>query len=57
MLGLALLTHTFLEIILGIDNIVFLSIVFSKLDPKDQPKAEELVLLLAMALELCYYSE
>ena len=36
---IALLTLTFLEIILGIDNIVFLSIVSGKLEEKDQPKA------------------
>ena len=35
----ALLTLTFLEIILGIDNIVFLSIVSGKLKAEDQPKS------------------
>jgi predicted tellurium resistance membrane protein TerC len=48
----ALLTLTFLEIILGIDNIVFLSIVSGKLDPKDQPKARRIGLLLAMAFRI-----
>jgi len=42
---MALLTLTFLEIILGIDNIVFLSIVSGKLDEKDQPKARRIGLL------------
>ena len=48
----ALLTLTFLEIILGIDNIVFLSIVSGKLDVKDQPKARRIGLLLAMAFRI-----
>jgi len=45
---LALLTLTFLEIVLGIDNIVFLSIMSSKLPPKEQPKARFIGLSLAM---------
>ncbi|WP_284652047.1 TerC family protein [Flavobacterium terrisoli] len=45
---MALLTLTFLEIILGIDNIVFLSIVSGKLKAEDQPKARRIGLLLAM---------
>ncbi len=49
---IALLTLTFLEIILGIDNIVFLSIVSGKLDPKDQPKARRVGLLLAMVFRI-----
>lgn len=48
----ALLTLTFLEIILGIDNIVFLSIVSGKLQAKDQPKAQRIGLLLAMAFRI-----
>jgi predicted tellurium resistance membrane protein TerC len=34
----ALLTLTFLEIILGIDNIIFISLAASKLPPKHQKK-------------------
>ena len=49
---IALLTLTFLEIILGIDNIVFLSIVSGKLDEKDQPKARRTGLLLAMLFRI-----
>lgn len=49
---LALLTLTFLEIILGIDNIVFLSIVSGKLEEKDQPRARRIGLLLAMAFRI-----
>jgi predicted tellurium resistance membrane protein TerC len=36
---MAILTLTFLEIILGIDNIVFISIVTGKLKETDRPKA------------------
>ena len=49
---IALLTLTFLEIILGIDNIVFLSIVSGKLKEADQPKARKIGLLLAMAFRI-----
>lgn len=45
---IALLTLTFLEIVLGIDNIVFLSIVSGKLKEEDQPKARRIGLILAM---------
>ena len=44
----ALLTLTFLEIILGIDNIVIISIAANKLPEKEQKKATNLGLLLAM---------
>lgn len=49
---MALLTLTFLEIILGIDNIVFLSIVSGKLKAQDQPKARRIGLLLAMVFRI-----
>lgn len=49
---IALLTLTFLEIILGIDNIVFLSIVSGKLKAEDQPKARRIGLLLAMIFRI-----
>lgn len=45
---IALLTLAFLEIVLGIDNIVFLSIISSKLPKKEQPKARTVGLILAM---------
>lgn len=44
----ALLTLTFLEIVLGVDNIIFISIVSNKLPEAQQPKARNLGLLLAM---------
>lgn len=49
---IALLTLSFLEIVLGIDNIVFLSIVSSKLPQKDQPRARTIGLLGAMAFRI-----
>ena len=47
-----LLTLTFLEIVLGVDNIIFISIISSRLPEKDQPKARQIGLLLAMALRI-----
>lgn len=49
---IALLTLSFLEIVLGIDNIVFLSIMSSKLSPKEQPKARSIGLILAMLFRI-----
>jgi predicted tellurium resistance membrane protein TerC len=45
---MALLTLTFLEIILGIDNIVFISIAANKLPENQQAKATNVGLVLAM---------
>ncbi|MFC0186096.1 TerC family protein [Pseudarcicella hirudinis] len=45
---ISLVTLTFLEIVLGIDNIIFISIAANKLAIKDQPKARNIGLLLAM---------
>jgi predicted tellurium resistance membrane protein TerC len=45
---MALLTLTFLEIILGIDNIVFISIAANKLPDNQRSKATNIGLLLAM---------
>jgi len=49
---IALLTLTFLEIILGIDNIIFISITAGKLPQKSQKKATRLGLLLAMVFRI-----
>jgi predicted tellurium resistance membrane protein TerC len=49
---LALLTLTFLEIVLGVDNIVFLSIVSSRLPDHEQPKARTIGLTLAMLFRI-----
>jgi len=48
----ALLTLTFLEIILGIDNIIFISITAGKLPQKSQKKAINIGLLLAMLFRI-----
>lgn len=45
---MALLTLTFLEVILGIDNIVFISIAANKLPENQRAKATNIGLLLAM---------
>lgn len=49
---ISLLTLTFLEIVLGIDNIIFISIAANKLAPQDQGKARNIGLILAMAFRL-----
>lgn len=49
---MALLTLTFLEVILGIDNIIFISIVAGKLPEEQRKKAIRLGLFLAMFLRI-----
>ena len=49
---MSLLTLTFLEIVLGVDNIIFISIAAGKVEEKDQKKATNIGLILAMALRL-----
>ena len=46
---ISLLTLTFLEIVLGVDNIIFISIISNKLPQKMQARARNIGLLLAMA--------
>lgn len=48
----SLLTLTLLEIVLGVDNIIFLSIISSKLPVEQQPKARSIGLILAMILRI-----
>lgn len=48
----ALVTLTFLEIILGIDNIIFISIVTGKLPVEDRKKATRIGLFLAMFMRI-----
>ena len=48
----ALLTLTFLEIVLGIDNILFVSIIAGKLSTKDQKRATGIGFAMAMILRL-----
>jgi len=51
-LWMSLLTLTFLEIVLGVDNIIFISIASSKLPKEQQKKATNIGLILAMALRI-----
>jgi predicted tellurium resistance membrane protein TerC len=49
---ISLLTLTFLEIVLGIDNIIFISITAARLPKQDQAKARNIGLLLAMVFRI-----
>ena len=49
---LSLLTLTFLEIVLGIDNIIFIAIAAGKLPDAELKKATNIGLVLAMALRI-----
>jgi predicted tellurium resistance membrane protein TerC len=49
---LALVTLTFLEIILGVDNVIFISILSGKLPKNDQRKARRTGLLAAMIMRI-----
>ncbi|WP_017498398.1 TerC family protein [Flavobacterium sp. WG21] len=49
---IALLTLTFLEIVLGIDNIIFISIVTGKLPEEDRKRATRIGLFLAMFMRI-----
>jgi predicted tellurium resistance membrane protein TerC len=49
---LALVTLTFLEIILGVDNVIFISILSSKLPAAEQLKARRTGLLAAMVMRI-----
>ncbi|MEO8253054.1 MAG: TerC family protein [Flavobacterium sp.] len=49
---IALLTLTFLEIVLGIDNIIFISIATGKLPEQDRKKATKIGLFLAMFMRI-----
>ncbi len=48
----ALVTLTGLEIVLGIDNVIFISILVSKLPKHKQPRARTLGLALAMIMRI-----
>ncbi len=49
---IALITLTTLEVVLGIDNVVFISILAGKLPPEEQGRARNLGLSLAMILRI-----
>ena len=48
----AFATLTILEIVLGIDNLVFLAITSSRLPPKQQPSARRIGLIMALVLRV-----
>src|SRR5262249_48469147 len=49
---LALVTLTVLEIVLGVDNVIFISILSAKLPVRDQPRARRLGLFAAMLMRI-----
>jgi predicted tellurium resistance membrane protein TerC len=49
---IALVTLTALEIVLGIDNVVFISILAGRLPAEQQPKARQLGLIAAMGMRI-----
>jgi len=49
---IALATLTFLEIVLGVDNVIFISILSGKLPPDQQPRARRLGLLGALVTRI-----
>ncbi|MCB0635598.1 MAG: TerC family protein [Lewinella sp.] len=49
---LSLLTLTFLEIVLGIDNIIFITIAANKLPANERPRATNIGLILAMLMRI-----
>src|SRR5215212_6246009 len=48
----ALLTLTALEIVLGIDNIVFISVLVERLEPERAKRARQIGLLLALVFRI-----
>jgi predicted tellurium resistance membrane protein TerC len=51
-LAIALVTLTFLEIVLGVDNVIFISILSGKLPKEQQRRARRVGLLAAMVMRL-----
>jgi predicted tellurium resistance membrane protein TerC len=49
---IALITLTFLEIVLGVDNVIFISILSSKLKAEQQQRARRVGLLAAMGMRI-----
>ena len=52
----ALLTLTTLEIVLGIDNVIFLSVIVSRLPPEQANRARQIGLLLALVFRILLLS-
>jgi predicted tellurium resistance membrane protein TerC len=53
-IAISLLTLILLEVVLGIDNIIFLTIISGKLPPHQQKKARRVGLILALLLRLAF---
>jgi predicted tellurium resistance membrane protein TerC len=49
---IALATLTFLEVVLGVDNVIFISVLSSKLRLEEQPKARRIGLIAAMGMRI-----
>ncbi len=49
---ISLLTLTFLEIVLGIDNIIFITIICSRIEPDKQSRARTWGLFIAMLMRI-----
>jgi len=49
---IALLTLTVLEIVLGVDNVIFISILSGKLPPDQQKRARRVGLMAAMVIRI-----
>ena len=52
----ALLTLTALEIVLGIDNVIFLSVIVSRIPPEQATRARQIGLLLALVFRIVLLS-
>jgi len=50
---ISLLTLTVLEIVLGIDNVIFVSILMGRLQKKDQLKARRIWMIAGIAVRIC----
>jgi predicted tellurium resistance membrane protein TerC len=49
---ISMISLTFMEVVLGIDNIIFVSIVAGRVEKKDQKRARNLGLILAMVIRI-----
>ena len=49
---IALATLTFLEVVLGVDNVIFISVLSGKLRLEEQPKARRIGLIAAMGMRI-----
>ncbi len=49
---ISMISLTFMEVVLGIDNIIFVSIIAGRVEKKDQKRARNLGLILAMVIRI-----